>query len=546
MALEAEGPRLLEASRFVGVAQGGPGDVEILDSEGRTIATAPLPVLPSRSVILPEGGGETVAEDRSWIVAPWPAGAHSVRVGGTTIESPPCALVDDKSDGSRAVPLWSSGDPAQRFNLVILGDGYTAADQATLRADAERISDGFLAFEPWASYRELVNVWYVPARSREPGGGRDGVAKDTAYGCYYGCGGQDRLLCCDDERAQRAAQAAVPAYDAVLVIVNDAQYGGSGGTTITTTYNGPSAIEIARHELGHQAGLHDEYVYPGTTPSPAPDLAPNCSRRRTTTPWEPWRSQAGVGAFTGCQYGDYFRPTESECVMRTIGKPYCPVCREHLVRRLFQRAGRLALSTSPSTNTLVQGPSTLAVTPLLDDPSVHYEWDRDGVPIPAAAGSRLSVPGCAHGTVGVKVFTTTDWVRSDPDEVLVDRARWVLACPTGAPPIEQAWTSRTSIPDGAPAGLSTSLSLAAGSRGALEASVEIAHDAPRELYITLTHGADEFVLWDRASSGSSMHLRVPVPAVGELGGAWTLKIVDGVANKKGRLERWSLWLHAAP
>ena len=36
------------------------------------------------------------------------------------------------------VPIQVTGDPAGRFNLVILGDGYTAAEQPKFRADIDK------------------------------------------------------------------------------------------------------------------------------------------------------------------------------------------------------------------------------------------------------------------------------------------------------------------------------------------------------------------------------------------------------------------------
>src|SRR4051794_13731488 len=65
------------------------------------------------------------------------------------------------------VPVQVTGDPAKRFNLVMLGDGYTAADMPKFRADVDREVGTLLAFEPWKSYRSYLNIYRVEIVSGE-------------------------------------------------------------------------------------------------------------------------------------------------------------------------------------------------------------------------------------------------------------------------------------------------------------------------------------------------------------------------------------------
>src|SRR4051812_23410694 len=61
VAYESDGPRLLGAVRLEGRGGTGPpgGDLEVVDADGQVVATAAIPDPRVRSVIGPDGGGET-------------------------------------------------------------------------------------------------------------------------------------------------------------------------------------------------------------------------------------------------------------------------------------------------------------------------------------------------------------------------------------------------------------------------------------------------------------------------------------------------------
>ncbi|HLV75588.1 MAG TPA: M64 family metallopeptidase, partial [Vulgatibacteraceae bacterium] len=77
-------------------------------------------------------------------------------------------LAADPRDAT-VVPVQITGHPAKRFNLVVLGDGYTAADMPKFRAHlAEHLND-LWTIEPFKSYRSYVNVYAVEIPSEESG-----------------------------------------------------------------------------------------------------------------------------------------------------------------------------------------------------------------------------------------------------------------------------------------------------------------------------------------------------------------------------------------
>ncbi|GII52060.1 hypothetical protein Pth03_04490 [Planotetraspora thailandica] len=71
------------------------------------------------------------------------------------------------------VPLQVTGDPAKRFNLIIMGDGYTADEQSTFAADADHHLNVLWSIEPYKSYRNYFNVYRVDIVSGESGVGCD-------------------------------------------------------------------------------------------------------------------------------------------------------------------------------------------------------------------------------------------------------------------------------------------------------------------------------------------------------------------------------------
>src|SRR3954454_20111279 len=99
--------------------------------------------------------------------------------------------------GARVVPLQVTGDPAKRFNLILLGDGYTAAEMPKFRRDVADQLAMLFAFEPWKSYRSYLNVYRVEITSGESGVSCDpdpsGPVRHTPLGMAFwsGCHRED-------------------------------------------------------------------------------------------------------------------------------------------------------------------------------------------------------------------------------------------------------------------------------------------------------------------------------------------------------------------
>lgn len=403
--------------------------VELLDAAGRVLADAWLPDPRARSIVAPDGVGLAATLDRgvAQLRLPWPAGATQVRVGDRVLQptwAPPAAAA--------AVAVQQSGDADARLDLVFLGDGYAADEQTAFEADVDRVVAHVLGLEPYGAYTGMFNIWRIDTVSNESGASHydagQSVARDTAFGCAYGCAGIDRLICCDDGAVIAALAAALPGADGVVVLVNDATYGGSGGTLYATSYTGADyGPAVAAHEMGHSlVGLWDEYDY-GISGSGAG--APNCSASSAAPSWTDWLGDEGVDAFAVCAYSNLYRPTEDACMMRTLQDGYCAVCRQEVVLAIYDALPALITATDPAAGAVTLDADTVFSATLLGpDSGLDLSWAVDGSAV--GSGPSLTVAGCGDAVeLALSVTDSTSWVRSDPDGLLTDQATWTVSRP---------------------------------------------------------------------------------------------------------------------
>jgi hypothetical protein len=270
-----------------------------------------------------------------------------------------------------ATTILETGSAATRMDYVFVGDGYTAAEQAKWRTDAQTVINGFLADPLFAANRNSMNVRRVDVVSNESGVDEPdkGIYKDTAMDGSFNCFNLDRLLCMDNQKVYNIVGSvlAPDQRDVIIVVSNSTRYGGSGGPVATLSMHA-SSTEVALHEIGHTAfKLADEYEY-GTC-----DLSAEPTEGDVSLNWQrsvKWGSQissgtpvpttAGVyvngtvGTFVGAQYcgSGKYRPTENSR-MRTLGFPWHAV-NEKLAKAVFTNYTTVYASAS---GTLASGGS---------------------------------------------------------------------------------------------------------------------------------------------------------------------------------------------
>jgi hypothetical protein len=182
----------------------------------------------------------------------------------------------------KAQALMKNGDPADKVDLLLMGDGYTAGEMGKWHRDARRLMELLFAVSPFKERRSDFNVWMVDTPADETGISRpsDGLYRRSPLRTTYDAFGSERYILTFDNRRLREAAAAAP-YEFIEIVVNDRKYGGGGIFNLYATVAADSAWApyIFVHEFGHHfAGLADEYY--------TSEVAYE-SRQDRPEPWEP-------------------------------------------------------------------------------------------------------------------------------------------------------------------------------------------------------------------------------------------------------------------
>jgi hypothetical protein len=202
----------------------------------------------------------------------------------TTTVDPKDIFIDRarRSAPGRVIPIRRTGDSATKVDLLILGDGYTAAEQSKFERDARRLVGVLFSTSPFKERRDDFNVWALAPAAFESGISRPsgGVYRASPIGASYDAFGSERYVLTFDNRAFREAAQFAP-YDVVEIITNSKTYGGGGIFNLYSTVAADSAWAdyVFVHEFGHHiAGLADEYYTSPVSYLPATERV---------EPWEP-------------------------------------------------------------------------------------------------------------------------------------------------------------------------------------------------------------------------------------------------------------------
>ncbi len=322
--------------------------------------------------------------------------------------------------------VLNHGSTATHYDLVILGDGYQAAEQAHFDQDVNTFLTGLFQKAPYSMLSGYFNVHSVFRASQDSGASHPDVTppivRNTAYGASYNTGGTARCLYITNTTRALADAALAPDNETrVLVMVNDTRYGGCA-STFAVSYNGASMVEVQSHEMGHAvAGLADEYDYPNGNYTGAEPTRVNISADPVGTKWSHWWGVESVGAFQGAGYylTGLYRP-RSNCLMRNLGITLCPICREQITRSINTSADAIDNPLPATTSVTVTRPNTQTfsftnLVPAGNNPVIT--WSLDGQVVANQTGTSYqlnTIPmNLGSHTVSVQVQDNTPEVRVD-------------------------------------------------------------------------------------------------------------------------------------
>jgi hypothetical protein len=165
----------------------------------------------------------------------------------------------------RVLAIEKNGDPALQVDLLLLGEGYTAAELDKCEKDVRRLAEGVFTFSPFKERRKDFNVWAICSPSPDSGVSHPsaGIHRRTLFDSQFDVFGTERYALAFDNRALRSVASFAP-YDVMGIVMNSKEYGNGGifGLYATVSIDFPSALRVFIHEFGHHfADLGDEYYF---------------------------------------------------------------------------------------------------------------------------------------------------------------------------------------------------------------------------------------------------------------------------------------------
>ena len=392
------------------------------------------------------------------------------------------------------VPIQITGEPSERLNFILMGDGYQADEMDQFHADVDRNLAVLWTLEPFHSYRSYINIYAMELPSEDSGISCDpddgNVQRNTPLGLRYSsqCPADPlaRGVTYSPEGAQRRNEylntymAPILGVEGnvhnqnnvqTLAIFNSFTYGGIGGQHATTSGGSPQGPLVSSHELGHSTGNNypDEYpyssrdvvrpCYTGGEPSSFNHTIYTSTAQMIADQHKWWRwigEESESGGIIGLWEGGNSRPCgirrpSEHSMMRWIGFYFDQPGREHMVGRIsgMRFANAMPLPSTPEGEV---GPDDVVwvqpMRPKYHELKVTWRVNDEVVPNPGNTGfldlGELDVS--AGDTVEVTVNDPTDFVR---DPALADgprmtqTRRWTVGTPLPATPGDVAFTIST-------------------------------------------------------------------------------------------------------
>jgi hypothetical protein len=352
--------------------------------------------------------------------------------------------------------IEENGPPANRIDLVVMGDGYPADQQEKLVTNTDSALEHVIAKQVFTGYRSFFNIVRIATVSNEAGADQPFENEyvdtffDCSFDCSFDCYGIEHLICCDEATVLSVAAEVYPEFDVILMVVNEHEYGGSGGVVAITSAS-IWAQDIPPHEFGHTIGaLGDEYddpypswecqdIYPNVSPTYEPDELKWSYWVEEETPLPTPDSAATgdlepVGAYEGACYEptDWYRPVWS-CLMRDLDSDFCPVCAEAMVLAFYGFVEPVD-SYVPTDETITvdyHGAVDFWIEAVAPEPdTLEYVWTVDGAELATTADGayllEVDLIDVGEHLVEVTVRDVSEMIRHDPEGLTEQTISWYL------------------------------------------------------------------------------------------------------------------------
>ena len=245
-------------------------------------------------------------------------------------------------------PVWS-GDPSQRLDIVVMGDGFNKENMDKFQGITDKIIKNIVNMSPFDNFANYINVHRLCLES--PKG--EYVLKSEVTG-----DGDWKMLNCDRQQAESLAELA-PDCDLVFVLSNIPKPGRANAAGTVVLQRAASGASVTVHEFGHAfADLADEYTYnePKMRDQYEAPVAEPSQLNVTLEPvpllskWHYWVEPPAlmhkVGNPEGALYVNkgVYRP-ERGCAMRYGSTTFCVVCLEQMIRNFFKKINPIEQQT---------------------------------------------------------------------------------------------------------------------------------------------------------------------------------------------------------
>lgn len=258
------------------------------------------------------------------------------------------------------VEIAYNGRPENRVDLVLVPEGYTAAEKDKFILACHHFAKELFSYSPYQENSSRFNIRAVWAPSRESGVTLPGehVWRNTVAKAQFYTFDSERYQMIEDFQGLRDIAAHVP-YDYIYVLSNTQKYGGGGIYNfygISAAHHPTSTGKIYVHEFGHLLlGLADEYTGDASyNDMYRPEVEPWEENLTTLTDFEKkdWKKMIGastpvptpatekyngsIGVYEGGGYvtKGVYRPYQT-CLMKEFSTDqFCPVCRHAIQKHI--------------------------------------------------------------------------------------------------------------------------------------------------------------------------------------------------------------------